>query len=204
MKTFSLALTLLTSLSSFAQAQYQSLDSYYAVATQEERSKNTNWMPVLDGRIELVKEFKTSQKVENLNFPESINLEKLKTLQVRDLYIDQSSVTANNDQISIPFVISLRYEENVLVQGTLNASGMISINLEEPSTPIIDLVYFSDSQWVEELGRTLGIIDAYEARFLETVVNASVLNQFKDEELINKILTISELYQDINNVQLFF
>ena len=95
--------------------EYQSLDSYYAVATQEERSKNTNWMPVLDGRIELVKEFKTSQKVENLNFPESINLEKLKTLQVRDLYIDQSSVTANNEQISIPYYSEITWSLKVFL-----------------------------------------------------------------------------------------
>lgn len=183
------------------------LDGYYAVETQEGREKNMHvWMPVLDSRIELVKNNKVVEEFQSYTneIQDAINLESLKSLQIRDIYVDQSRVSITESVIKIPFVASVRYEEGLLKQGTLNTSGVIKLKNESDVVTVLDLAYFSDSQILEEYGRNLGVLDAYGAEFLVNVSSSILLDHFSNQKLVNKILAVSSIYKKENAAQILF
>ncbi|MBC75333.1 MAG: hypothetical protein CME64_04890 [Halobacteriovoraceae bacterium] len=207
MKPLLMILPFLMNIAAAQTLKHAPLDSDYAVETQNAREKNMHvWMPVLDSRIELVKNNKVEEEFQSYTneIQDAINLESLKTLQIRDVYVDQSRVSITESVIKIPFVASVRYEESLLKQGTLNTSGVITLKNESDVITVVDLVYFSDSQILEEYGRNLGILDAYGAEFLVNVSSSILLDHFSNQKLLNKILAVSSIYKKENATQILF
>jgi hypothetical protein len=169
--------------SSEGQIKYIKLDNVDSIISQKDRKNNKQkWIPILSKRIEL-----DPQNILNLLFPEKID-----SLQVRDMYINKEAIDASFGEISIPFTLSVKYVQNILQQGTLNTTGIIYMNKEYPVISGIELLYFSDSQWSEELGRSIGLLDNYGADFLELVVCPTLAKYFQEKEEVQKLHDVSE------------
>lgn len=178
---------------------------YAPVPTAQERLLDTKNYVRFPGwnNIDIVKEGVVdqglSQQIEANRWNEDVLLSKLKWLQIRDFDIKLSQILAPPNShlvIIVPFAIGVRYQENgnissAFAQGTINAEGMIILTFQNGTFLDLRIEQYDDSQESERLGRKLGIIDQYDAEFINGVVPRllkNYLSELKSQESLIKLI----------------
>lgn len=179
----------LLSTSLFAQSLTYQYWSNRVISQEDRVSKTSDWKEILEGRIEIIKENKVKER--NQSFANAIsnhlNLEQLETLQMGNLYISTHDISYNENFITFPFVMSIRYKEDIFSQGTNNVRGAIQVEIEGTEIKSFELLYYSDSWWFEEFGRFVGFLDSYGEDFLENICSPFLFELFKDKKYIDKL-----------------
>lgn len=173
--------------------EHVEVGSEKAVISQEERAKENNWMPMMEESIEILHDGKINQEYEDYAglIGDVKTIEDLDRLTVSDMYINAATAYLESGKLFVPFVASIEYRKNTFKQGTIDTYGMIKMHFLKGMNSEIELILFSDSSKVEEMGRTIGLIDEYDALFIAQVAYP-VLEEYVDKaETTAKILKIT-------------
>lgn len=115
-------------------------------------------------------------------FDPSVNRDLLEWLLVRytDLEANSASYVLGHDLrvVEVRFVTDLRFFRNAVIQGTLEVSGTLFVDVVSQQLVAISVQSFDDSQYKEAVGRSWGIISEYDGRFARGVVESALARYF--------------------------
>lgn len=171
-------------LSAFAEQKENKTPTYSTVPTAQTRSLDTKNYLRFPGwqNIEIVKEGvidpKLSEQIDVTHWNQKVSLSQLKWLQIQNFDIKVSQIIAPSNsslEIIVPFAVGVRFQERgtvsqALVQGTINAEGLIILSFQNGAVVDIRVEHYDDSQDGERWGRKLGTIDQYDAEFIKGVI----------------------------------
>lgn len=144
-----------------------------------------NFILIIDGKLQEYYAFMVTSD----NFDKNLPIHKMKWLEIRSFDLMPDFIRhRKEDQFAVPFVISIKYEENTdevfssLIQGTLNVSGEILVSFKQGRVLGIMLKHYYDSYWREQMARTFLLNESFNGEFALRIVPPFLQDYLSENE----------------------
>tara|TARA_Y100000817_G_C16815638_1_gene526399 strand:+ start:674 stop:1333 length:660 start_codon:yes stop_codon:yes gene_type:complete len=202
MKTLVLITLLAVSVNSLALAE--TTISYSDIPHKKIRKADENYVRFPGwSDIEIIRKGKINESLLELvdldTWHQDVDVNEIEDLILKALDIIPNQMTVTDTEITVPFVVDLRFIESSLMgnltpfQGTLEAKGLLRIAIEKGRLIHVTVTQFDDSRDAEATGREYGAIDQYDEHFASSVVEPHLETFFSKPEPFFTLIEILNL-----------